>query len=159
VGAAYPKFRRIFLVMGIITLAIVLSLVAYRPIPGLIIYVLAPLVSLFGTAWATYAHHAGLSTATHFTACFNILQPFYNVLTGNLGYHTAHHYKPGVHWSKLPELHAEITPLIPRENYVAPGWPWYLMGESPIPNAPPEKAEEPGLLAAAAAATATPEEA
>jgi len=150
VSARYPKFRRIFAVMGLLTLCLVIALVAYRPIPGLIIFVLAPLVSLFGTAWATYAHHAGLPTSSHFVACFNILQPFYNVLTGNLGYHTAHHFKPGVHWSKLPELHAEISPLIPLEDYVAPGWPWYLMGPSPMPAAPPAE-PEPGLLVTAVA--------
>ena len=150
VSARYPKFRRIFAVMGLLTLCLVIALVAYRPIPGLIIFVLAPLVSLFGTAWATYAHHAGLPTSSHFVACFNILQPFYNVLTGNLGYHTAHHFKPGVHWSKLPELHAEIAPLIPLEDYVAPGWPWYLMGPSPMPAAPPAE-PEPGLLVTAVA--------
>lgn len=157
VGANYPKFRRTFAIMGIVTLGVIASLVAYRPIPGLIIYGLVPAVSLFGTAWATYDHHAGRSTATHFVASFNILQPFYNWWTGNLGYHTAHHYKPGVHWSKLRELHDDIVNQIPSDAFVAPGWPWYLMGPSPKAGGQveaPAPAEE-----LAAARNASPEEA
>jgi len=41
--------------------------------------------------------------------------PWRNLLTGNLGYHTAHHYRQGLHWSKLPELHAKIADKIPAE--------------------------------------------
>lgn len=129
VGQRYPERRRIFIVMALLTLAVVVGLVAYRPLPGLIIFVLAPAFSLFGTAWATYCHHAGRSTESHFVACNNILQPLYNRATGNLGYHTAHHYKPGVHWSRLPALHAEIIDLIPDDAYIRPGWPWSLAGD------------------------------
>lgn len=129
VGATYPRFRRVFVVMGVVTAAVVGALVWYRPVSGFFVFVLAPAFSLFGTAWATYAHHAGRSTATHFVASNNVLQPLYNLWTGNLGYHTAHHLKPGVHWSKLPELHAEIAPQVPADAYVAPGWPWRLAGD------------------------------
>lgn len=129
VGRRYPKQRRLFLAMLAVTLALVAALVAYRPLPGLVIFVLAPTFSLFGTAWATYCHHAGRSTESHFVACNNILQGMYNKLTGNLGYHTAHHYKPGIHWSRLPQLHDEIAHLIPDDAYIAPGWPWNLAGD------------------------------
>lgn len=132
-GAKYPKLRFTFLWMGVVTLAVIVALVAYRPVPGLIMYVLAPGFSLFGTAWATYAHHAGRSTASHSVASNNILQPFYNWLTGNLGYHTAHHTRPGVHWSELPKLHDELKAAIPADAYVAPGWPWRWFGKSPTP--------------------------
>jgi fatty acid desaturase len=43
---------------------------------------------------------------------------WFNYLTGNLGYHTAHHYKQGLHWSKLPALHDEIVHKIPDECMV-----------------------------------------
>lgn len=36
------------------------------------------------------------------------LDPLYNALTGNLGFHTAHHKRPGVHGAPLPALHEEI---------------------------------------------------
>ena len=128
VGVKYPKFRRVFLVMGIITVAVIAGLVWFRPVSGLIIFVLTPAASLFGTAWATYAHHTSRSTDSPFVASTNVLQPLYNFWTGNLGYHTAHHYRPGVHWSKLRELHAKISDQIPPDAYVAAGWPWRLVG-------------------------------
>ncbi len=130
-GARYPTQRRLFLGMGVLTLAVVAGLVAYRPLPGLVLFVAVPLVALFLTAMATWAHHSGRSTESHFVACNNILQPFYNWLTGNLGYHTAHHLKPGVHWSKLPELHAQIAKDIAPDAYRAPGVPWRWFGASP----------------------------
>ncbi len=135
VGAKYPRIRRLFLVMGLLTAAIVAALVVYRPMQGLLMFVIAPALMLFGTAMATWSHHSQRDTSNHFVASNNILQPFYNVLTGNLGYHTAHHYKPGVHWSKLPKLHAEIAEKIPSDVYVEPGFPWKLASK-PTRNVP-----------------------
>ena len=112
--------------MGLLTAALIAILVWNRPLSGLVIFVLAPAFSLFGTAWATYAHHSKRSTDSHFVASTNVMQPLYNFVTGNLGYHTAHHYRPGVHWSKLREIHAKIADQIPADAYVDPGWPWSM---------------------------------
>lgn len=131
VGAKHPRIRRLFVLMGGLTAVVVSALVAYRPVPGLMIFVAVPAIMLFGTAMATWSHHSDRSTTHHFVACNNIVQPFYNWLTGNLGYHTAHHYKPGVHWSKLPALHAEIVDKIPPDAYIEPGFPWRLASRAP----------------------------
>ena len=130
VGAKHPRQRRIFLVMGILTTLLIIGLVAYRPFNGLVQFVFVPFGMLFGTALATYNHHSNRDTADHMVACNNIIQRFYNVFTGNLGYHTAHHFRPGMHWSLLPALHAEIESKIPKEAYVEPGVPWKYFGES-----------------------------
>jgi fatty acid desaturase len=139
VGARYPKHRRTFLVMGIITLSIVALAVWYRPWAGVAVFVIPPIISLFGTAWATYSHHSGRPTTSHFVACTNIMHPAYNVWTGNLGYHTAHHFRSGVHWSRLPALHKEIEHLIPADCYVDPGFPWKLTGQRVVPPPPGAK--------------------
>lgn len=141
VGAKYQRIRRVFLVMGLITMGIVIALLAFRPLPALVIFVLTPAIMLYGTALATYGHHAGRETDDHLEASNNILQPFYNALTGNLGYHTAHHFKPGVHWSQLPELHGRLADRIPGDAYVEPGWPWRLFGSSDAPT--PSAREHP----------------
>ncbi len=127
VGAKHPRVRRIFVTMAVLSAAIVTALVWYRTIPGLIVFVATPALALFGTAMATWTHHSNRETSSHFVACNNILNPFYNMVTGNLGYHTAHHYKPGVHWSQLPKLHQQICDKIPADAYIEPGFPWKLI--------------------------------
>jgi len=119
VGKKYPKQQKIFLTFTAITVIFVTALVWYKPIPGLLLFVLPMVTSLLFTAYVTYGHHSGLDTQEEFEASHNNLSPLYNFFTGNLGYHTAHHHKQGVHWSKLPELHKTISPLIPQRLYKA----------------------------------------
>ena len=75
------------------------------------------ITGLLITVYTTYHHHSGLESESHYEASYNILQPWYNFLTGNLGYHTAHHMKGSMHWSKLPEFHAEIAVNIDKKYY------------------------------------------
>jgi fatty acid desaturase len=78
-----------------------------------------PMVNgLWLAMWATYDHHSGLESEEPTHACRNIIDPLYNKMTGNLGYHTAHHLNQGLHWSKLPELHSEIEGQIPSQCYI-----------------------------------------
>lgn len=113
VGKSHPKLQRDFVLYGVMTLLLVIALVAYRPLPGLFLFVLPMLTGLWLTSWVTYEHHAGLDTENPFEASYNNLHKWYNRLTGNLGYHTAHHYKQGLHWSQLPALHESIKDKIP----------------------------------------------
>jgi fatty acid desaturase len=117
VGKRYPKAQKVFVIFSLITLALLIGLIAYRPLPALFIFVLPMIVSLLFTAWVTYDHHSGLHTDDEFEASFNNTSRLFNLLTGNLGYHTAHHHKQGLHWSKLPALHAQISDKIPQELY------------------------------------------
>lgn len=113
VGRKYPKQLRLFLVCSIITVLIVGVMVWFKPTSAIFLFVLPMLTSLYITAYVTYDHHAGLDTDNQFEASYNNLNRWFNRLTGNLGYHTAHHYKCGVHWSKLPSLHNTIGDKIP----------------------------------------------
>ena len=117
VGKRYPKQLKPFLIYTAITFAIVAMLVWYNPVAGFMLFVLPMITSLLFTAYVTYEHHSGLDTENEFEASYNNLDPLFNRLTGNLGYHTAHHYKQGVHWSKLPALHATIEEKIPANLY------------------------------------------
>lgn len=123
VGRRYPKHLRVHLIYTFITLCLVTALVAYQPMQAMLIFVLPMVSGLLITAWATYDHHAGLSEKTdHFKASHNNLNPVFNFMTGNLGYHTAHHLKQGMHWSELPALHEEIKDKIPKDLYFSSVW-------------------------------------
>jgi fatty acid desaturase len=107
VGRKFPRVQRDFLIYSVLTLAGVALLCWYRLTPALIVFVGPMVISLLFTAWVTYDHHSGLDAEDPFEASYNNANRIFNLLTGNLGYHTAHHYRQGLHWSKLPELHAK----------------------------------------------------
>jgi fatty acid desaturase len=128
VGLRFPKALRVFLFMGALQVALLGVLFWHNWYNALFIFLLPMFVSLYVTAWATFFHHVGLETKEHAEASYNILHRGYNLLTGNLGYHAAHHAKHGLHWSKLPELHAQMAKDIPATNYRQPGIPFVWRG-------------------------------
>ena len=113
VGEKFTRVRREFVIYAVLTVLALALLCWFRLAPALLVFVFPMIISLIITAWVTYDHHAGLDTQDQFQASFNNTNRIANLLTGNLGYHTAHHYRQGVHWSKLPELHKEIKEKIP----------------------------------------------
>ncbi|MGI9289826.1 MAG: fatty acid desaturase [Gammaproteobacteria bacterium] len=115
VGNKFPRVQRDFVIYGLLTLLGVAALIWYKPMAGVLVFALPMVISLLFTAWVTYDHHSGLDTDDVFTASYNNTGYIFNLLTGNLGYHTAHHYRQGLHWSKLPELHAKLADRIPDE--------------------------------------------
>jgi fatty acid desaturase len=117
VGRRYAAHQRQFVIYTALTALLVAGLVIYRPLAGILLFLLPMVCSMLYTAWVTYDHHSGLDTDDHFQASYNNLNRVFNRLTGNLGYHTAHHHRQGVHWSKLPELHAKIEKRIPAHLY------------------------------------------
>jgi fatty acid desaturase len=116
VGNNHKKQQKEFLMYGIITSLLIIAITIYNPLNSLFLFILPMMVSLFLTSQATYKHHVGLDTKKPHEASYTDINKFWNVLTGNLGYHTAHHVKPNAHWSVLPSVHAEMEDKIPAEN-------------------------------------------
>lgn len=128
-GAAHPGIRRTFVVMTLLHVAVLAALLVINPFNALAIFIIPMLISFVMTCRHTYDHHAGCSEDDEYAASNNITHRWYNILTGNLGYHTAHHLRPGLHWSKLPQFHERIADKIPAQNYRGPGLPMSLLPE------------------------------
>jgi fatty acid desaturase len=113
VGRRYPKYLRAFLWMKLPLWAVIGFAFYLNPANAFLVILLPGFITLAHTSWVTYGHHAGLYTTDHYDASVNCVNPLFNYLSCNLGYHTAHHKRPGVHWSQLPKIHEEIKHRIP----------------------------------------------
>lgn len=122
VGLKHPKYFRYFLLMKLPVWGLIGVGLWLRPLETALVFLLPSFITLFHTMWATYEHHAGCVPTDHFDASRNRDNPYYNWMTGNLGLHTAHHKRPGLHWSLLPELHARIQHRIPEEQIYKGFW-------------------------------------
>jgi fatty acid desaturase len=98
--------------VGLVPLAVLLYL---DPLKALIVFIGPMLLAVFNVARLGFEQHAGLEMDDHLHASRNIESRLYNLVTFNSGYHTAHHVKPGLHWSRLPEFHHQLRDQIPAE--------------------------------------------
>ncbi len=105
----FSRFKRWFLIGNLCLLAFL----CINPVNALIVFAAPMVIMLVVLLDNTFQQHSGLSTKDHYLASRNVEHPFYNFTSWNLGYHTAHHIYPGLHWSRLPEVHAKIRRRIP----------------------------------------------
>ena len=113
--------------MGLVVLLLLAAAFAWNWLNALLVFAIPMVAGYVITCWHTYCHHAGLDTQDPYRASHNILHRSYNILTGNLGFHTAHHVKPKLHWSRLPQFHATIADRIPADLYKEPLFPVNLL--------------------------------
>jgi fatty acid desaturase len=113
VGKQHPKIFKKFKTWLVVCLTILAILMIISPLKALIIFIVPMIIQLFLLVYATVDHHRGLDTENPFEATRNDATKINNWYAWNLGYHTAHHVKCGLHWSKLPAFHAQISARIP----------------------------------------------
>lgn len=113
IGRAYPELFRRFKVWGTISLLVLGVFVALDPVRALVLFIVPMPVMYLGLLDNTYMQHSDMDTSSHFTASRNTTSRLYNLISWNLGYHTAHHLKPHVHWSRLPALDAVLVARMP----------------------------------------------
>lgn len=66
-------------------------------------------MGLWGMMFINYIQHIHCDPSSRWDHSRNFVGPVANWLVFNSGYHTAHHEKPGTHWSALAELHATLA--------------------------------------------------
>jgi fatty acid desaturase len=111
----FPDLQRKFWLMFVISNAVLAALIVYNPVNAIIFFVVPMLLMILNLLDATYPHHSGLSVEDEFLASRNNMHWLFNIFTWNLGYHTAHHMWPELHWTLLPAKHEEIKDKIPPE--------------------------------------------
>lgn len=111
----YPDLKKNFWIMFIISNAVLALLIAYNPVNAFIFFIGPMIFMVLNLMDATYPHHSGLYSQDEYSASRNNMDWLFNLFTWNLGYHTAHHMWPEMHWSLLPAKHEEIKDKIPAE--------------------------------------------
>jgi fatty acid desaturase len=66
----------------------------------------------YSMIFINYIQHVHTDPWSEHNHSRNFVSKLGNWLVFNNGYHAAHHESAGLHWSKLPEAHAKIAPLI-----------------------------------------------
>lgn len=78
-----------------------------------LLYIVVPQqFALFTVMVFNYIQHVHADEESEFNHSRNFVNPFTNFMMLNNGYHTAHHHRASIHWSKLPEAHAKLSPHI-----------------------------------------------
>ncbi|HEY7774636.1 MAG TPA: fatty acid desaturase [Marinagarivorans sp.] len=113
VGKQHPKILKKFKFWLALCLTLLATFIVLSPVKALIIFIVPMVIQLFLLVYATVDHHRGLDTQNPYEATRNDATKINNWYAWNLGYHTAHHVKCGLHWSKLPAFHEQIRQQIP----------------------------------------------
>lgn len=92
---------------------------------ALLYIVLPQQFGLFSVLVFNYVQHVHADEESEFDHSRNFTG-FLNVLLFNNGYHTVHHDKAGTHWSKTPQLHADIAGKIDPDLNERSFW-WYIL--------------------------------
>jgi fatty acid desaturase len=95
-----------------------------------LIYLLPWYVAMyFITRYVDYLNHYGCDEGCEnpYLRANNSLSWWFNLTTHNFGYHTAHHMRPGAHWTELPAIHEAIADKIPDRHIKHFSWSALLM--------------------------------
>ena len=94
--------------------------------PWLTLVYLLPwyLATHFITRYVDYLNHYGCDETSEnpYQRANNSLSWWFNLTTHNFGYHTAHHIRPGAHWTELPAIHRTIADKIPDRHIKSFSW-------------------------------------
>lgn len=87
----------------------------------------------FGQALAlahNYAEHHFAQPGNRLTDSVSCYGRLYNLLWFNEGYHQEHHFRPQVHWTKTPQLRAQMLPETERRVVPFMHWVNFLGGST-----------------------------
>jgi len=77
---------------------------------GITLILVVVYLSLVATTAQNYFEHYGATPGSRKTDSVSCYNPIYNFLWFNNGYHQEHHFRAGVHWTRIKELRSEMLP-------------------------------------------------
>src|SRR5262249_9370095 len=86
-------------------------------------------LGIAAAAAENYFEHHGAQPGNRKTDSVSCYGWLYNVLRFNHGYHQEHHYRPQVHWTRLPALKDQLPPE--SERRVVRWAHWFNVGPRP----------------------------
>lgn len=101
----YRQLRVEFL--ALIAVSIAILLIDWQKF--LLFFWLPHMIAAFGIIGINYFWHDGCDEDSEYNHSRNFTGKLFGWLTFNNGYHTIHHMKPSLHWSLLPDAHAELV--------------------------------------------------
>jgi beta-carotene hydroxylase len=127
--ALYRRILTQYVVWGgayVLLLATAIALHGVRT--GFYVWGFAVAIPAFFSLWTimlfNYDQHAHTDPFSEHSHSRSFTSPVLNFLLFNNGYHGAHHEHPGVHWTKLPALHAAVADQIHPSLVQRSVW-WY----------------------------------
>ena len=93
---------------------------------ALLFFVIPQQFALFTIQVFNYVQHAEAATGSEWNHSRNFVSPVLNALLFNNGFHTVHHWKPGLHWTQTPAVHAEHAHKIHPELQQKSWWGYML---------------------------------
>jgi fatty acid desaturase len=87
---------------------LILTLLLLRPIETVLYLLLPYLYGQWGILAINHIQHDGCDPDSEYNHSRNFVGSWLNWWVFNNGYHTAHHLRPGLHWSELSRYHGEI---------------------------------------------------
>jgi fatty acid desaturase len=108
----HPGLYREVLLERCVFYPTLLLLFALRPLETVLYFALPYLVGQWGILAINHIQHDGCDPDSSYNHSRNFVGRWLNWWVFNNGFHTAHHLRPGLHWSRLPQFHAEIRQRI-----------------------------------------------
>ena len=85
-------------------------------------YVIPWIVTYVYAAMANWSDHMNCEFSSVYTTSINDLNLDSRKWSFNIGYHTAHHWYPSLHWSLLQEFHDTYVASHVPKSYYTPIW-------------------------------------
>lgn len=122
-----PRWFRQLMLETLAFVGFVVGAFLVDPLSALLFVVVPHQYAAWGIMGINYVQHDGCDASSPWNHSRNFTGRWVNLITFNNGYHGIHHMHPSLHWSLLPERHAdELTPHIHPELEQA-NFPSYLV--------------------------------